>query len=122
KLGTATGSGGPDTLAWNPATGPCSRSTVQWTAGGGSGTPCETDDRANDATSLSYDLDVGKTALAIGGPLAARLFVASDAKDGQITARVEDVAPAATGPASRPSAGSPCRRASTGRACSYSPT
>ncbi|MFL5896698.1 MAG: CocE/NonD family hydrolase [Thermoleophilaceae bacterium] len=96
KLVSGAGAGEPDTLAWNPSTGPCSRSTVQWTAGGGSGTPCETDDRMNDATSLSYDLDVGSSPLRIGGPLSANLFVASDGKDGQITARVEDVAPDGT--------------------------
>jgi putative CocE/NonD family hydrolase len=85
--------GAPDTLPWNPGTGPCSRSTVQWTAGAGSGTPCETDQRLNDATSLSYDLEVGTSALRLGGPIAAKLFVASDAADGMVTARVEDVAP-----------------------------
>ena len=61
KLSSARprGAQSPDTLIYNPATGPCSRSTVQWTAGAGSGTPCETDDRVNDATSLSfYDLPV----------------------------------------------------------------
>jgi putative CocE/NonD family hydrolase len=93
KLVAGVGAGAADTLLWNPATGPCSRSTVQWTAGGGSGTPCETDGRLNDATSLSYDLDVGKTALRIGGPIAAKLFMSSDAADGLVTARLEDVAP-----------------------------
>jgi putative CocE/NonD family hydrolase len=96
KLVDGAGSGAPDTLSWNPATGVCSRSTVQWTAGGGSGTPCETDGRLNDATSLSYDLDVGTAGLRIGGPIAAKLFLAADATEGQVTARVEDVAPDGT--------------------------
>src|SRR5213078_4860456 len=62
---------GADTLAPNPATGVCSRSTVQWTAGAGSGTPCETDDRVNNATSLSYDLALTKH-LHLLGPMTAR--------------------------------------------------
>jgi putative CocE/NonD family hydrolase len=94
-LGDGTTSSAPDTLTWNPATGACSRSTVQWTAGAGSGTPCETDDRANDASSVSYEEPI-KQPLRLLGPIAAKLFVASDRPDGQITARVEDVAPDGT--------------------------
>ncbi len=86
----------PDTLLWNPATGPCSRSTVQWTAGAGSGTPCETDGRANDATSLSYDLPIHQD-LHLLGPMTARLWVGSlGGRDSLITARVEDVSPDGT--------------------------
>jgi putative CocE/NonD family hydrolase len=93
----------PDTLIYNPATGPCSRSTVQWTAGAGAGTPCETDDRVNDATSLSYDLPI-KRALHLLGPMTARLWVSSkDGRDSLITARVEDVSP--QGQATQMSAG-----------------
>jgi putative CocE/NonD family hydrolase len=91
-----TGSQSPDTLIYNPATGVCSRSSVQWTAGAGSGTPCETDDRANDATSLSYDLPV-KHAMHLLGPMTARLWVGSQqGRDSLITARAEDVAPDGT--------------------------
>lgn len=83
----------PDTLVYNPATGACSRSTVQWTAGAGSGTPCESDDRVNDATSLSYDLPI-KHALHLLGPMTARIWVSSEGgRDSLLTARVEDVAP-----------------------------
>jgi putative CocE/NonD family hydrolase len=95
----------PDTLLFNPATGPCSRSTIQWTAGagGGEGTPCETDGRANDATSLSYDFSVAH-GLHLLGPLTARLWVGSSGgRDSLITARVEDVAP--TGAATQMTAG-----------------
>jgi uncharacterized protein len=92
----APGTQGPDTLLPNPATGPCSRSTVQWTAGAGSGTPCETDDRANDATSLSYDLSL-KQDLHLLGPVTARLWIGSaQGRDSLVTARVEDVAPDGT--------------------------
>jgi putative CocE/NonD family hydrolase len=85
---------GPDTLLPNPATGPCSRSISQWTAGagGGYGLPCDNDQRANDATSLSYDLPLAGD-LHLLGPMTARLFVSSlQGRDSLITARVEDVA------------------------------
>jgi putative CocE/NonD family hydrolase len=83
----------PDTLIYNPATGPCSRSSVQWTAGAGAGSPCETDNRANDATSLSYDLPI-RSGLHILGPMTARVWVSSQGgRDSLITARVEDVSP-----------------------------
>src|SRR5205823_2267925 len=93
----------PDTLIYNPATGPCSRSSVQWTAGAGAGSPCETDGRVNDATSLSYDVPV-KHALHLLGPMAARLWVSRPGgRDSLITARVEDVSPG--GSATQMSAG-----------------
>jgi putative CocE/NonD family hydrolase len=93
---TPPASQSPDTLIFNPATGPCSRSTVQWTAGVGIGTPCETDGRANDATSLSYDLSIAHD-LHLLGPMTARLWVGSIAgRDSMVTARVEDVAPGGT--------------------------
>ena len=86
----------PDTLIYNPATGGCSRSTVQWTAGVGAGSPCETDNRANDATSLSYDLPISHD-LHLLGPMTARLWVGSlGGRDSMVTARVEDVAPDGT--------------------------
>jgi hypothetical protein len=88
---TAPAAQSPDTLLPNPATGPCSRSTVQWTAGAGSGTPCETDNRANDATSLSYDLPLTQN-LHLLGPMTARLWIGSTGgRDSLVTARVEDV-------------------------------
>ena len=98
-----SGSQSSDTLIYNPATGPCSRSTVQWTAGGGAGSPCETDNRANDATSLSYDLPI-KHALHLLGPMTARLWLSSQGgRDSLVTARVEDVSP--SGAATQMSAG-----------------
>jgi putative CocE/NonD family hydrolase len=89
------GTGGPDSVPYNPS-GVCTRSTVQWTAGAGTGTPCETDDRANDAGAVSYDFKPPSGGIRIGGTIAARLFLSTDAKDGLIAARVEDVAPDGT--------------------------
>jgi putative CocE/NonD family hydrolase len=84
-----------DVLPWLPVTGACSRGTVQWTAGAGSGTPCETDQRANDAYGLSYDLPIAKD-LRLAGPVAGRLFVSTNGRNAQLTVRVEDVAPDGT--------------------------
>ena len=92
RLTWTTTSSGPDSLPWNPVAGACTRSTVQWTAGAGAGTPCETDQSGNDQGGLAYDFKVTKP-LRLLGPLTARLFVVGDGHDGQITARVEDVAP-----------------------------
>ena len=101
--GPPKGSQSPDTLVYNPASGPCSRSTIQWTAGGGAGSPCETDDRLNDALSLSYDFLISQD-LHLLGPLTARLWVSSlGGRDSLITARAEDVAP--SGAATQMSAG-----------------
>ena len=89
--GSGAGSGDPDSVPYSPASGVCTRSTVQWTAGAGSSTPCETDDSANNATAISYDFPVPEGGIRVGGTIAARLFLSTDAKDGMVAARVEDV-------------------------------
>ena len=91
----------PDSLVWQPASGVCTRSTVQWTAGDGKGSPCETDNEANDETGLVYETDA--SGMQIAGPIAAHLFVSTDGADAFITTRVEDVD--ANGRASQISAG-----------------
>jgi putative CocE/NonD family hydrolase len=88
----AAGSGDPDSIPYSPASGVCTRSTVQWTAGAGTSTPCETDDRANNATAISYDFKPPE-GIRVGGTIAARLFLSTDAQDGMVAARVEDVGP-----------------------------
>jgi putative CocE/NonD family hydrolase len=93
-LDGGAGSGEPDSVPYDPS-GVCTRSTVQWTAGAGTSTPCETDDSANDAGAISYDFKTPAN-LRIGGTIAARLFLSTDAKDGLIAARVEDVGPDGT--------------------------
>ena len=101
SLGTTKGTGS-DMLPYIPVTGVCTRSTVQWSAGVGSGAPCETDNSGNDRFGLAYDLPVTKP-LKLAGTFAARLFVSTTGHDGQLTARVEDVDP--TGKANQLTAG-----------------
>lgn len=103
NFGPVKGRQKPDTLIYNPATGACSRSTIQWSAGAGSQLPCATNNQANDAASLSYDIPI-KSGLHLLGPMTARLWVSSlQGRDSMITARVEDVAP--NGKATQMSAG-----------------
>jgi putative CocE/NonD family hydrolase len=90
--GAPAGSGDPDSIPYSPASGVCTRSTVQWTAGAGTSTPCETDDSVNNTTAISYDFKPPDS-LRVGGTIAARLFLSTDAKDGMVAARVEDVSP-----------------------------
>ncbi len=92
----------PDLLLWSPATGACTRSTGQWTAGGASALPCDGDNRLNDAAGLAYDLPLARDTF-LAGPISARLFVSTNGRDSLLTARVEDVAP--DGTASQISAG-----------------
>ncbi|GAC1413433.1 MAG: hypothetical protein NVSMB57_08990 [Actinomycetota bacterium] len=101
-LSSSKGSATPDTMVWQPASGVCSRSTAQWTAAGVN-QGCEEDQRANDATGLTYDLSVGSSGLKLAGPVNAHLFVSTTGADAFVTARLEDVA--ADGKATQISAG-----------------
>jgi len=96
------GTAAPDMLPWQPASGVCTRSSVQWTAGAGSGTPCETDNEANDRTGLMYDLPV-PNGMQLAGPVAAHLYASTNGRDAFLTVRVEDVD--ANGSATQISAG-----------------
>lgn len=92
-LGTKTGSGGPDVLPWQPASGICSRSTYVGTFGLAPSTPCETNDGANDLTGLTYDMPLSKP-LSLSGPMSAHLFVSTSRSDAFVTLHLEDVDPA----------------------------
>jgi len=85
----------PDRMPWQPLSGACTRSTVQWTAGAGSGTPCETDQRANDATGLAYDIPL-PVDVSLAGPVAAGLYVGTNGHDSLLTVRIENVSPDGT--------------------------
>ncbi len=90
----APGTEEPDVLVWHPGSGGCSRSWTQygWTPYSGIGGPCHADQRANDSTGLVYDF-VAPRGLRIAGPVAARLFLATNGRDGFVSLRLEDVAP-----------------------------
>lgn len=94
----------PDVLPWHPGSGPCTRSTYVGTFGLAPSTPCETDDRANDLTGLTYELEVGDAPLDLVGPMSAQLFVSTNRPDTFVTVRLEHVDPA-TGAADEITAG-----------------
>jgi uncharacterized protein len=79
-----------DVLPWQPISGACTRSTVQWTAGAGAGSLCESDNELNDQTGLTYDVSLAQ-GLQVAGPIAVRLFVGTNGHDSLLTVRVEDV-------------------------------
>ena len=82
------------TFLQQPASGVCTQSTSQWTAGLTEGIPCTTDNRLNESLGeavyttapLEQDLD-------LSGPLLANLWVRSSARDAVVAVRLTDVAP-----------------------------
>ncbi len=76
-----------------PVEGLCTRSASQWTAGLAAIPGCETDNRLNDQLGTSYETAPLERALHLMGPINAKLFVSTTAKDGMLSVAVEDVAP-----------------------------
>lgn len=79
------------------AAGLCSRSSSQWT-GGVAGTlpvpnPCDTDNRANDATSVVFETGPLERPLRMLGPLNARLYASSTTGDGLLSVHMSRVDP-----------------------------
>lgn len=95
RLTSGPAAGAADPIAPVVASGLCSRSSSQWTAGIVPSTPCATDDRVDDATGPVYDVRLSKP-LSLFGPVALRAFVSTTARDAMVAARLEDVAPDGT--------------------------
>jgi putative CocE/NonD family hydrolase len=79
-----------------PVAGLCTRSASQWTVGIVAVPGCETDDRVNDTTATSYETAPLSKAVHVMGPVNARLFLSTTARDGMVSVHVEDVAPDGT--------------------------
>ena len=83
-----------------PVSGLCSRSTDQWTAGalsaGGFENPCLTDNALNDRTGAVFKTAPVTKAVALQGPINARLYVSSTTGDGMLSVALEDEAPDGT--------------------------
>ncbi len=83
-----------------PASGLCTRSSNQWTAGLPqqvlADNPCFTDQAANDQLGLVYETAPTTTAVRFAGPMNARLFVSAPSGDGLLSVSVSDVAPDGT--------------------------
>jgi putative CocE/NonD family hydrolase len=87
---------GTDDVYPVPVAGLCTRSASQWTAGADSGTQCDNDSRLNDLAGTSYQTAPLKRSVHLMGPIDARLFVSTTARDGMLSVHVEDVAPDGT--------------------------
>ncbi len=87
------GGSGADAVYPVPVAGLCTRSASQWTAGVAAVPGCETDSRLNDASATSYQTAPLARPLHLMGPIDARLFVSTTARDGMLSVHVEDVAP-----------------------------
>jgi putative CocE/NonD family hydrolase len=84
---------GTDDVYPVPVAGLCTRSASQWTAGLDSGTPCDTDNQYNDQAGTSYQTKPLSRPVHLMGPIDARLYASTTARDGMLSVHVEDVAP-----------------------------
>ncbi|GGE13802.1 putative peptidase [Marinithermofilum abyssi] len=87
---------GSDTTPQHPVNGICSGSTNQWTAGAVQVTPCSKDNRVTELTELTYTTPVLDRDLKLSGPIAARLYASTTAKEAVVSVRITDVAPDGT--------------------------
>ena len=79
-----------------PVAGLCTRSASQWTAGLAAIPWCETDSRLNDQLGTAWETTPLEEPIHLMGPVNARLFVSTTARDGMVSVAVEDVAPDGT--------------------------
>ena len=85
-----------DSFFQQPVSGVCTQSTSQWTAGITEAIPCTNDNRLNESTGVNYTTEPLERDLALNGPLAARLWLSTSARDAVVSVRVTDVAPDGT--------------------------
>ncbi|MDQ3935471.1 MAG: CocE/NonD family hydrolase, partial [Actinomycetota bacterium] len=91
---TASADAGSDSMPGNTVNGICTRSTVQWSVFVvPPGQPCETDNRSQEATSLTYTTPPLEEPLHLSGPLSLTLNGSTTARDTTWIATVADVAP-----------------------------
>ncbi|MCZ4498530.1 MAG: hypothetical protein JWQ74_1083 [Marmoricola sp.] len=99
-LTTGTAKAGASTLLPIPVAGLCTRSTDQWTAGLVSmfpfPNPCNNDNTLNDRTGVVFKTAPLTKAVALQGPVAARLYASSLTGDGMLSVALEDEAPDGT--------------------------
>lgn len=84
------------TMLQQPLNGICSGSTNQWTAGIPSALPCTKDNRLTELTELTYTTAPVPSDLRISGPIAAKIFAKTTARELILSVRVTDVAPDGT--------------------------
>jgi putative CocE/NonD family hydrolase len=78
----------------NPATGICTLSSSQWTAGAGGYLPCESNPQPDQALGeATYQTPSLGHALKLDGPVLADVWLSTTAHEAPVTVRVFDVAP-----------------------------
>ena len=82
-----------DTLPQIYGNGACSRSTSQWLMGAADRTPCQTDNRVTEMAELTYTTEPLAENTLINGPIAARLFTTTTARESVVVARLTMVSP-----------------------------
>jgi putative CocE/NonD family hydrolase len=81
----------------SPATGLCTLSTSQWTAGAGGYLPCAQNDQPDAALGqAAYETAPLSADMRIDGPILADLWITTTADDAPLTVRTFDVAPDGT--------------------------
>jgi putative CocE/NonD family hydrolase len=100
RLTTGTPAAGSSLMQPLPASGLCTRSANQWTAGVPStilsSLPCFSDNQYNDRSGLVFQTAPRTTTLRLQGPINAHLDVSTSTGDGLLSVAVEDVAPDGT--------------------------
>lgn len=81
------------TMLQQPLNGICSGSTNQWTAGIPSAIPCMKDNRLTEATELTYTTSPLNEDLYVSGPISAKIFAKTSAKELVLSVRITDISP-----------------------------
>ncbi|PTX58471.1 hypothetical protein C8P63_11658 [Melghirimyces profundicolus] len=87
---------GKDSMPQIPVNGVCSGSTNQWTAGLVQAIPCTKDNRLTEKTEITYTTPVLKEDLKFSGPIAAKIYASTTAREAVLSVRITDVAPDGT--------------------------
>lgn len=87
---------GSDLMLQQPVNGICSGSASQWTMGILGVFPCTKDNRLTETTEVTYTTPPVNQDVRISGPIAARIYVSTTAKEAVLSVRVTDVAPDGT--------------------------
>ena len=82
-----------DSLPQIYGNGACSRSTSQWLMGATDRTPCQTDNTVTELAELKYTTEPFVEDGWINGPIAARLFTTTTARESVVVARLTMVSP-----------------------------
>ncbi|MEW8971708.1 MAG: CocE/NonD family hydrolase [Mesobacillus sp.] len=84
------------TMLQQPLNGICSGSTNQWMAGIPDALPCTKDNRLTELGELTYTTAPVNSDLRVSGPIAAKIFAKTTARELVLSVRVTDVAPDGT--------------------------